>query len=388
MKHILIIPSEHYITREMPLAGIFQGHLVDLLQEFGIRTGVISAGFIPFSYSFKPYPYTSVEKKAEVSIYRSYFRTFIPGRFALKLLWPLLVRRYFKLFESYLKSEGRPDLIHAHNCLFAGVVAKKIKEVYGVPFVITEHSSMYERGFIDVKQKQLAREVFINADAKTTVSTALGAVLSEKLGIEIQPLESIYNVLETGVFSSVIQNKSKRNFFAFLTVGSLDSNKNQGLLIDAFALSFARNLEYRLSIGGSGELRTQLEKQVQLLGINNQVEFLGHLTREEVKKQMNSCDAFVLSSNVETFGVVLIEALSTGKPIITTNCGGPRDIVNELNGVLVPVGDKEALASAMVNMAKSISKYDPDMMKADCIQRFGRDAFFERIEGIYARIIN
>lgn len=103
---------------------------------------------------------------------------------------------------------------------------------------------------------------------------------------------------------------------------------------------------------------------------------------------MNSCDAFVLSSNVETFGVVLIEALSTGKPIITTNCGGPRDIVNELNGVLVPVGDKEALASAMVNMAKSISKYDPDMMKADCIQRFGRDAFFERIEGIYARIIN
>jgi len=287
-----------------------------------------------------------------------------------------------------MKSEGRPDLIHAHNCLFAGVVAKRIKEVYGVPFVITEHSSMYERGFIDVQQQQLARKVFLSADAKTTVSTALGDVLSEKLGTEIQPLEAIYNVLDTGLFSSVIQNKSKCNFFTFLTVGSLDSNKNQGLLIDAFALSFAGNLEYRLSIGGTGELRTQLEKQVQSLGIIDQVEFLGHLTREEVKKQMNKCDAFVLSSNVETFGVVLIEALSIGKPIITTNCGGPRDIVNEMNGVLVPVRDKEALAAGMVNMAKSIPKYDSDVIKVDCIQRFGRDAFFQRIEGIYSKIIN
>ena len=389
MKHILIIPSEHYLTKEKPLAGIFQGHLVGLLQEFGIKTGVISAGFTPFEYSLKPYPYTAVEKKAETTIYRSYFRTFIPGRFALKLLWPLLVRRYCKLFESYMNSEGRPDLIHAHNCLFAGVVAHAIKKKHGIPYIITEHSSLYERGFITPHQISLSREVFRDADAKTTVSTALGNVLTSSVGPEVLPFTSIYNVLETGFFiNPALMPKMGGSVFTFLSVGSLDANKNHLLLIRSFAAAFANDLHFRLQIGGSGELRSELEQEVINLNISKQVEFLGHLSRQEVVKSMAECQSFVLCSTVETFGVVLIEALGLGRPVIATRCGGPEDIVTDLNGLLVPVGDQELLTVALKRMVNKYNDYNPMLIQEDCINRFGRSAFFKRINTIYTSIIN
>ena len=87
---------------------------------------------------------------------------------------------------------------------------------------------------------------------------------------------------------------------------------------------------------------------------------------------MQAADAFVLSSAYETFGVVLIEALACGKPVVSTACGGPDYIVTEENGLLVPVGDTQALGAALEQMIRTIDRYDPFRLKQDLSPSFQR----------------
>jgi len=88
--------------------------------------------------------------------------------------------------------------------------------------------------------------------------------------------------------------------------------------------------------------------------IQKKVNFLGLISNDHVHAEMKSADAFVLSSHYETFGVVLIEALACGKPIIATSCGGPECIVNKKNGLLITPRDIEKLVLAMKTIEKNI----------------------------------
>ncbi|PQP32811.1 glycosyltransferase family 4 protein, partial [Desulfobacteraceae bacterium SEEP-SAG10] len=107
----------------------------------------------------------------------------------------------------------------------------------------------------------------------------------------------------------------------------------------------------------------RLQKLAQDLGIGDCVTFLGKLDRTQVLKEMNQCQAFVLSSEFETFGVVVIEALSQGKPVIATRCGGPEEILHAGNGILVQKNDKKSLADAMVCLRNDYLNYDSDCIR-------------------------
>lgn len=143
----------------------------------------------------------------------------------------------------------------------------------------------------------------------------------------------------------------------------------------------------RLKIGGDGPLRKQLESKAKDLEIERQVIFTGLLSREKVLREMKNCDVFVLSSTFETFGVVLIEALACGKPVVATKCGGPEDIVNSTNGYLVPKKNVRALGNAMEDICLNIDKFDPYQIRKDCLLRFGEDTFVARLKSIYANLL-
>ena len=119
------------------------------------------------------------------------------------------------------------------------------------------------------------------------------------------------------------------------------------------------------------------------LGVADQVLFLGLLTRDKVKDEMFHANCFVLSSNYETFGVVLIEALSCGIPVISTDCGGPIDIVSNFNGLLIDVGNVEQLSNAMKYMFINKSMYDPTYIRAEVLKKFGAETFVEQVSKIY-----
>ena len=97
---------------------------------------------------------------------------------------------------------------------------------------------------------------------------------------------------------------------------------------------------------------------------------------------MNS-DCFVLSSNFETFGVVLIEALACGLPLIATKCGGPEDIINKQNGILMDVENQLQLEDAMITMYKNAHNYDKEKLRNYAKEKFGEKTFIENVIKYY-----
>lgn len=111
--------------------------------------------------------------------------------------------------------------------------------------------------------------------------------------------------------------------------------------------------------------------------------FPGAVSRDKAPEFYNSVSCLVCSSDFETFGITLIEALACGRPLISTSCGGPRDIVTPRNGVLVAPDDVGALASAMRGLYGAFGRYDSDAITADCALRFGAVTFAKRMTEIY-----
>lgn len=137
------------------------------------------------------------------------------------------------------------------------------------------------------------------------------------------------------------------DFRVVLSIGRLHPQKNQKLLLESFSDIAGDHPELRLLLVGEGQEKTRLEQLIRSLRIEDRVEILDFQT--DILEYYKRSTLFVLTSDWEGFGNVLVEALASGLPVISTDCrGGPRTILKggEL-GVLVPCGDRRALAQAM-----------------------------------------
>jgi len=383
--HILIIPSEHFITQTQPLGGIFQYHQAKALNNAGHQIGVLSVGYVTPRYLIGKYIYKKEEKIGSINIKRNYKQLYFPHRYMpFKFLKNNYIKMADKVYGEYIKEFGIPDIIHAHNFLYAGVIAKFLKDKYGINYIITEHSSSFFRNKLSNKKIKSIEDVAKNASKVTAVSSSFNSILKQYTKTKIDLLS---NIVDDFFFRKKLQNKISDDFI-FLHIASLDKNKNQELLIRSFEKIAKLNDNIYLNIAGDGYMRNFLEGLVKKLGIKKQVNFLGRISQKKVRDEMMKSDCFVLSSNFETFGVVLIEALACGLPLIATKCGGPEDIVNEQNGILIDVGNQLQLEDAMMTMHKNASKYDKEKLRSAAKDRFGEKAFIKNAMKYYEVGIN
>jgi glycosyltransferase involved in cell wall biosynthesis len=384
--HILIVTSEHYLPFYNHLSGIFQHHQALALVSAGYQVGVLSTGTIPYHFVLRKYPYKPFEKEGSIIIVRKYIRRAIP-----KKITP--INRVIRIessigndaFREYIKHAGKPDIIHAHNVHYAGIVAAAISEKYSIPFLITEHSSAYASKSFTNSEIRLAMEVFQKAAVVSAVSNNFAKIIQKTVTFSDHKTEIIPNVLDP---TFELKNVSVRDSasFIFLNIASLNANKDHSTLLNAFSVSF-KNKNAVLKIGGDGPLLNHLRKLSIKLEIEKQVIFLGKLSRDQVRVEMSQSNCFVLSSRYETFGVVLIEALACGNPLVATSCGGPEDIVNKKNGILVPPGDISGLAKAMDEVFENYQNFDLQKLSNDCIASYGLRAFQAKLASIYERIL-
>lgn len=378
--HILIIPSEHFVTQIQPLGGIFQYHQAKALNNVGHQIGILSVGYITPRYLVSKYIYKKEEKKENINIKREYKQLYFPHRYIpFKVLKANYIKMADKLYKEYIKEFGIPDIIHAHNFLYAGIIAKFIKDEYGVNYIVTEHSSSFVRNKLSSGKIKSIENVAKNALKVTAVSSSFNNILKEytKTNIDLLP-----NIVDDFFFQKKFQNKISKNFI-FLHIASLDKNKNQELLIKSFEKIAKLNHNVYLNIVGSGYMKKYLESLVKKLDIQKQVNFLGRISQEKVRDEMMKSNCFVLSSNFETFGVVLIEALACGLPLIATECGGPKDIVNKQNGILIKTNNQLELKKAMLYMYENSYKYDREKLRNGAKEKFGEKTFIENVIKYY-----
>ena len=101
-----------------------------------------------------------------------------------------------------------------------------------------------------------------------------------------------------------------------------------------------------------------------------------------MRHELTAAHAFVLASDVETFGVVVVEALASGRPVVATASGGPDHLVNPANGLLIPTRDRQALRQALTHMRHQADDYDAAMLRAEALRLYGPEAFARRFAEI------
>lgn len=289
-------------------------------------------------------------------------------------------RRNLEQTEAHL---GPVQMVHAHVGFPAGWIAAQLAAERDLPYVLTEHMSPFPfPALADAKGKPLPalRQAFDRAAATVAVSSALAERL-RSCGLRCDAV--IPNAVDETRFPPAHTDPSRRVLF---TLGALVPQKGMDVLLHAFAQMPPLSQPVELHIGGDGPERAALLSLAVSLGVAGRVNFLGALRPEQTPAHFAVCDAFVLASHHETFGVVLAEALMSGKPVVATRCGGPEDIVTATNGRLVPPADPAALALALYELLQAPQAFDAAALRADAVARFGLHAVGERLAALCEQV--
>ncbi len=384
VKHIVVIPS-WYSSGRGAGGGYFRDQAL-ALQSAGHRVAML----VPEIYTHRDLRAGRVCRAERgrvvvehdgIDIYRRTRRVVVPRLpYRNALSWSLCG---LGLFAAYVAQNGTPDLVHAHSCLNAGVLAALIKLRYGIPFIVTEHSTGFAQGRLRWWERDLVRRVIRRARARIAVSPHLAGLLEHQYpGMSWDYVPNILGDAFLAPSGPSPRPAGAGRPFAFLCAARLSPVKNHALLIEAFADAFAGDPGIWLQLAGDGPVEIPLRRLCAERGIRAQVEFLGALTSDRLRATMERADAFVLASDAESFGVVVIEAQAAGLPVVSTASGGPDHLIDRSSGLLVPTGDRRALRDALIEMQRRAAAYDRVQIRAEAICRFGPETFVRRFEKI------
>ncbi len=284
----------------------------------------------------------------------------------------------FQLYRRFNREAF--DMIHCHVSYPAGVAGMYVSKWLNVPYAITEHTGGFVGLFRSKAHKILVLKALNRADGVATVSQASREIMSAYIRKEIQIISNMIDISEFDMAS----NSASGIHIGFM--GGLNTDvKGLDILLKAFARIEGSNI--RLHIAGGGTLTETYKKLAEELQISDRCLFYGTLAPEQTAAFYNRLDLFVLSSRRESFGVVLLEAMASGLPVVATRCGGPEEIVTPETGLLVPAEQVEALAAGIRQMIRNYKTYDRGQIRELVDRRFGVTAFLNRMQPFYSRIM-
>ena len=286
-----------------------------------------------------------------------------------------------RLYQKTERIFGEADLIYVH---FGGCMKHIISTCkrHDKPYVITEHGSDVLTGELSEKEIAERREGYNHASAVIAVSEALKRKLCQ---ITEKEITVIPNIIPDYMFDGDLNNKEQKDeYYRYISVGNLIKSKAFDITIKAFAEIAKKNPKSKLIIVGDGAEEKELKNLVQALEIDNIVEFRGRMENKALAMLLRGCDCFVLPSKFETFGVVYIEAMASGLPVIATKCGGPEEFVNESNGILIDLDDVDGLKQAMEKIRNGM--YNSKFLRDQVWKMYSANAVVEKITGVFRNI--
>jgi glycosyltransferase involved in cell wall biosynthesis len=287
----------------------------------------------------------------------------------------------YRFIKEVILDKNKIDIIHSQLSYPAGFLGTLIQKRKKIPNILTEHSWIrtYFRSWIHRKCVLFALK---NSSRIISVSKAL----KDDIGLVCNCHVSVIpNVIDVDKFSV-----SKVNKGSSLNIGILGGmgNFRKGLDILLTAVSFLKSTNLLIHIGGDGILLDKFKKMSEDLGVAEKCKFYGEIAPADIISFYSGLDIFVLASRDETFGVVVVEAMSCGIPVIATKCGGPEEIITKETGVLIEKENPEELAQAIKFMSANLGSYNRDSIRSYAQEKYGQKSFVESITRLYEDVLS
>lgn len=377
MEKILIIPSWY-----PPDGGqFFQDH-AEALAEAGFHVDILVNRIVGFTklrfserFTLKRFHISNVNG---TKVIRSFY-----------LKWPkselLNIRSWanstVKLFQKYQAAFGKPDIILAHSAIWAGYAASQISTFCGIPYIITEHRSRFTgltaeaKNFVRDAYQPFLEEAFRGARRIITVSDALHASI-RKFAREDQEILTIPNLVDTSYF--IPPAERQRDPFTILSIGRLEHEKGMDLIIQAFDQLAGEIPGATLRIVGKGPLESHLKTMASKVNSSESIRFLGHLAPAQLLAEIQQARVLAVASRFEAFGVVFIEAMSSGMPVLAARAGGPETFVTDMAGKVVESDSVSAVYVGLKSIYNNYEDYDPVKIREYVVAHFSRQAVMRK----------
>jgi len=318
----------------------------------------------------------------------------------------LVVPTFLSSLETVLKF--KPDIIHCHTEAGVGLEGRTCAQVLKIPLITTFHTFIADPGYLKnfkLENSKLVNKTvwkylinFHNKSKLLTCPTELTRNEIRKNGYK-KKIEIIQNGVELERFNKSRLNKKaiakvKKKFdltdFTIVNHGRVSIEKSIDVLLRSFKLVLKKFPKTKLLIVGNGPAFKDVKNYTKKLGISKNVIFTGEMSPEQLTNNaiLPSCDLFVTASKTETQGLVLIEAMASGLPVIGVKQGGVVNIIDhEKNGYLAKPDNSEEIAGYIVKMIKN--KRLREKFSKKCLEdakAYSITSVCDKLEGIYAKI--
>ena len=308
------------------------------------------------------------------------------------------LRTVWQLYR--LMRRWQPDVVHTHTAK-AGLVGRIAAWLARVPVRVHTYHGHVFKGYFSPRKTQfyltLERLMARLSTAIVTVSEAQKEELStvykvapvkkfsvQEYGFDLQPLTERPPQAEIDAF--MVDHNLPTDQKLIGIIGRLVPIKNHDLFLAAAAQVCAQRADVHFVIAGDGERRDELQAQVAALNLQDRITFTGWIT--DIKPVMAALDFMVLTSNNEGTPVSIIEAMAAGLPVISTDVGGVRDILQGGDlGQIVPPGDADALTAALLR-ALDDDNPDPQQARTAALERFDLQARAQAMHKLYTTLLN
>ncbi len=279
----------------------------------------------------------------------------------LRALVPFFEYLFLRSLLRRIQANWKFELIHANFASPDGIAAALLSREFKLPLVITEHqadlASFLKIGYLKKEMVFAYRQA-----AKVICVSGHTAGIIHRTDPELKNLCVIPNGVD---FSRFMLHAKQPKPQKLIYIGYLIPHKGVQVLIEALSLLKREGIGLQLSVVGSGDYLPRLRTLCSELNMESEVQFLGEKSAEQVAQLLSEHDAMVHPSFMESFGIVMVEALASGLPVVGTYNGGAEEIIDKQSGILVKPRDPLALAEGIKKLFGNWDDYSPELIRAN-----------------------
>jgi len=295
----------------------------------------------------------------------------------------------FIKFCNYLKRMN-PDIVNIQCASSNGFYALLAKRILKFKLVVTlqgetvmDDYDIYNKSSILrwTLRKLMKEAEWVTANSNYTLNDAI-----ERFGGDRSKCSVIYNGVDLGEFKGTEPYEHSKPYI--YATGRLVYKKGFDLLIKAFSKIADKYKDIDLLISGKGDYEEELTLIIKTLGLEDRVKLLGPADRKMNVSLFKGCDFFVMPSRLEPFGIVCLEAMAAGKPIIFTNNGGTKEFVNNTFGIKINTENINEFKGALETLLSDVIKCkEMGRIANEEVQKFNWAQITEEYLVIYERIV-